>query len=161
MHFPLWCFLTIIQIPKRVNWDQHIPQGTDQWKWQMAVSKLFEERPIWPRSSINERLCNDGLKFGEHMLKRYTLLLSCCLVILLKFVWHEYVGLYIYMYCLWLITLLFNAIWRAGSCSGVHTTLEVDHSIGSGSEKVMTLVRILNLACKIAYYNLTFCWYIV
>ncbi|XP_057546834.1 uncharacterized protein LOC130825564 isoform X1 [Amaranthus tricolor] len=60
----------IKEIPKRVNWDQHIPQGTDQWKWQMAVSKLFEERPIWPRSSIKERLCNDGLKFGEHMLKR-------------------------------------------------------------------------------------------
>lgn len=60
----------IKEIPKRVNWEEYIPQGSDQWKWQKVVSNLFDERPIWPRSSIHERLCNEGLKFGDHMLKR-------------------------------------------------------------------------------------------
>ncbi|KAL2922453.1 General transcription factor 3C polypeptide 5 [Bienertia sinuspersici] len=53
-----------------VNWEEYIPRESDQWKWQMVVSKLFDERPIWPRSSVYERLCNEGLKFGDHMLKR-------------------------------------------------------------------------------------------
>jgi len=68
--FDLW-HLTIKQVPKRINWEEHIPQETDQWKWQMAVSSLFDERPIWPKVSISERLANVGLKFGDHMLKRY------------------------------------------------------------------------------------------
>uniref|UniRef100_A0A803M5I8 Transcription factor IIIC subunit 5 HTH domain-containing protein n=1 Tax=Chenopodium quinoa TaxID=63459 RepID=A0A803M5I8_CHEQI len=58
------------EIPKRVNWEEYISRGSDQWKWQMVVSKLFDERPIWTRSSIHERLCKEGLKFGDHMLKR-------------------------------------------------------------------------------------------
>uniref|UniRef100_A0A803KTX3 Transcription factor IIIC subunit 5 HTH domain-containing protein n=1 Tax=Chenopodium quinoa TaxID=63459 RepID=A0A803KTX3_CHEQI len=58
------------EIPKRVNWEEYISRGSDQWKWQMVVSKLFDERPIWTRSSIHERLCKGGLKFGDHMLKR-------------------------------------------------------------------------------------------
>ncbi|KAJ8425798.1 hypothetical protein Cgig2_023731 [Carnegiea gigantea] len=36
----------------------------------MAVSSLFDERPIWPKVCISERLANMGLKFGDHMLKR-------------------------------------------------------------------------------------------
>ncbi|XP_021774749.1 general transcription factor 3C polypeptide 5-like isoform X2 [Chenopodium quinoa] len=60
----------IKEIPKRVNWEEYISRGSDQWKWQMVVSKLFDERPIWTRSSIHERLCKEGLKFGDHMLKR-------------------------------------------------------------------------------------------
>lgn len=60
----------IKEVPKRINWAEHIPQETDQWKWQMAVSSLFDERPIWPKVSISEHLANIGLKFGDHMLKR-------------------------------------------------------------------------------------------
>uniref|UniRef100_A0A7C9A3I2 Transcription factor IIIC subunit 5 HTH domain-containing protein n=1 Tax=Opuntia streptacantha TaxID=393608 RepID=A0A7C9A3I2_OPUST len=60
----------IKEVPKRINWEEYIPQETDHWKWQMAVSSLFDERPIWPKASISERLANAGLKFGDHMLKR-------------------------------------------------------------------------------------------
>lgn len=38
----------------------------------MAVSKLFDERPIWPKSSINDRLLDEGLKFNSIMLKRFS-----------------------------------------------------------------------------------------
>ncbi|XP_019104196.1 uncharacterized protein LOC104889069 isoform X2 [Beta vulgaris subsp. vulgaris] len=60
----------IKEIPKRVNWEEYIARESDQWKWQFVVSNLFDEKPIWPRSSVHERLCKEGLKFGDHMLKR-------------------------------------------------------------------------------------------
>lgn len=60
----------IKEIPKIVNWKRYIPEGSDQWKWQMAVSKLFDERPIWAKASLCERLGDAGLTFGEWMLKR-------------------------------------------------------------------------------------------
>ncbi|KAK3204529.1 hypothetical protein Dsin_018575 [Dipteronia sinensis] len=39
----------------------------------MAVSKLFDERPIWPKSSIIDRLLDEGLQFNRQMLKRLLL----------------------------------------------------------------------------------------
>ncbi|XP_074309189.1 uncharacterized protein LOC141643783 [Silene latifolia] len=60
----------ISEIPKNVNWEQYIPKDSEQWKLQMAVSKFFAERPIWPRNSIFERLGNMGLKVGDHTLRR-------------------------------------------------------------------------------------------
>lgn len=58
------------KIPKEVNWKKYIPKDSEQWLPQMAVSKLFEERPIWLKESMNERLCSDGLKVGDYMLRR-------------------------------------------------------------------------------------------
>ncbi|PHU07602.1 hypothetical protein BC332_24091 [Capsicum chinense] len=43
---------------------------SDQWRWQKAVSELFEERKIWAKESLTEHLRDGGLKFGEGMLKR-------------------------------------------------------------------------------------------
>ncbi|KAK9288664.1 hypothetical protein L1049_017125 [Liquidambar formosana] len=65
-----WEYLTIIQIPTKVDWEKYIPQGSDQWEWQMAVSKMFDERPIWPKDSLTEHLRDSGLKFGDNMLRR-------------------------------------------------------------------------------------------
>ncbi|KAE8663266.1 Transcription factor IIIC, subunit 5, putative isoform 2 [Hibiscus syriacus] len=39
----------------------------------MTVSKLFDERPIWPKESITERLLEKGLKFSHLVLKRLLL----------------------------------------------------------------------------------------
>lgn len=64
--------LTFIQIPKRVTWEEYVPQGSDQWEWQMVVSKLFDERPIWPKESLTERLLDKGLSFTVEMLRRYS-----------------------------------------------------------------------------------------
>ncbi|KAJ7969113.1 general transcription factor 3C polypeptide 5-like [Quillaja saponaria] len=58
------------QIPKIVNWEDYIPQGSDQWESQMAVSRLFDERPIWKKDSLAECLLDKGLKFKYEMLRR-------------------------------------------------------------------------------------------
>ncbi|KAJ4715492.1 general transcription factor 3C polypeptide 5-like [Melia azedarach] len=63
----------IKEIPEKVNWEEFVSQDSEQWKWQMAVSKLFDERPIWPKSSIMDRMLDDGLKFNSIMLKRLLL----------------------------------------------------------------------------------------
>ncbi|XP_024024632.1 general transcription factor 3C polypeptide 5 isoform X2 [Morus notabilis] len=61
----------IIEIPKRIiNWEQYIPKGSYQWELQMAVSKLFDERPIWIKHSVNERLVDKGYNVVDHMLRR-------------------------------------------------------------------------------------------
>ena len=69
-------YLTILQIPKRTNWEEYIPQDSDQWESQMAVSSLFDERPVWPKDSVTERLLNKGFIFSDHMLRR----LSTCIL---------------------------------------------------------------------------------
>ncbi|XVF10125.1 hypothetical protein REPUB_Repub07fG0156000 [Reevesia pubescens] len=61
------------EIPKKVNWEELITQGSEQWEWQMTVSKLFDERPIWPKESVTEHLLEKGLKFSHLMLKRLLL----------------------------------------------------------------------------------------
>lgn len=63
----------IKEIPEKVQWEEFISRDSEQWKWQMAVSKLFDERPIWPKSSISDRLLDEGLKFNSIMLKRLLL----------------------------------------------------------------------------------------
>lgn len=65
-------YLAFLQIPEKVNWEELISRDSEQWKWQMAVSKLFDERPIWPKASITERLLDEGLKFNRLMLKRFS-----------------------------------------------------------------------------------------
>lgn len=60
----------INEIPKRINWEEYISEGSDQWESQMAVSRLFDERPIWTKHSLNERLTDHGFALGPHMLRR-------------------------------------------------------------------------------------------
>ncbi|ONH95300.1 hypothetical protein PRUPE_7G062100 [Prunus persica] len=60
----------ISEIPKRTNWEEYIPQGSDQWESQMAVSHLFDERPVWPKDSLLERLVDKGFNFSDHLLRR-------------------------------------------------------------------------------------------
>ncbi|CAN6850467.1 unnamed protein product [Brassica oleracea] len=64
---------TFIQIPKVLNWEDFIVPSSDQWQWQVAVSALFDERPVWTRDSIVQRLHDKGLKCTHHMLNRFLL----------------------------------------------------------------------------------------
>ncbi|CAA6671111.1 unnamed protein product [Spirodela intermedia] len=57
-------------VPAKVNWEDHIPKDSFEWEWQMAVSKLFDERPIWPRWSLLERLLDDGVAVSYNQLRR-------------------------------------------------------------------------------------------
>lgn len=43
----------------------------------MAVSKLFDERPIWIKHALNERLLDKGYNVGGHMLRRCIPLETC------------------------------------------------------------------------------------
>ncbi|PQM42286.1 general transcription factor 3C polypeptide 5-like [Prunus yedoensis var. nudiflora] len=36
----------------------------------MAVSQLFDERPVWPKDSLTERLVDKGFNFSDHLLRR-------------------------------------------------------------------------------------------
>lgn len=67
---PVLLHLTFTHIPKKVNWEQHIPQDSEQWEWQKAVSDLFDERPIWVKDSLCERLKDRGLEIRSNMLRR-------------------------------------------------------------------------------------------
>ncbi|XP_071724775.1 uncharacterized protein [Rutidosis leptorrhynchoides] len=62
-----------IRVPRKVNWMESIAPGTEQWDQQMAISELFDERPIWPKDSVIDCLLGIGLKFSPHMLKRLLL----------------------------------------------------------------------------------------
>jgi len=62
--------LAFIQIPKILKWEDYIVPTSNQWKWQVAVSALFEERPVWTRDSIVQRLLDKGLTCTHHMLNR-------------------------------------------------------------------------------------------
>ncbi|KAK7406886.1 hypothetical protein VNO78_08521 [Psophocarpus tetragonolobus] len=59
-----------LEIPKKVNWEEYIPKCSDQWESQMVVSRMFDERPIWSKDSLTERLLDKGLSFSHGMLRR-------------------------------------------------------------------------------------------
>ncbi|KAH0900102.1 hypothetical protein HID58_049670 [Brassica napus] len=63
----------LFSIPKVLNWEDFIVPSSDQWQWQVAVSALFDERPVWTRDSIVQRLHDKGLKCTHHMLNRFLL----------------------------------------------------------------------------------------
>uniref|UniRef100_A0A2P2LEA2 General transcription factor 3C polypeptide 5-like n=1 Tax=Rhizophora mucronata TaxID=61149 RepID=A0A2P2LEA2_RHIMU len=63
----------IKEVPKEIDWKAYITQGSELWEWQMAVSDLFQERPIWHKDSLNECLLDKGFKFNIQMLRRLLL----------------------------------------------------------------------------------------
>ncbi|KAL0533309.1 hypothetical protein IC582_030122 [Cucumis melo] len=59
-----------VDIEPTVIWEKYVPQGSDEWDFQVAVSKLFEERPIWPKDSLVQRMLDMGLAFSHGVLRR-------------------------------------------------------------------------------------------
>ncbi|KAG2642768.1 transcription factor tau subunit sfc1-like isoform X3 [Panicum virgatum] len=57
-------------VPGKINWEDHVPKNSVDWDWQMAVCKLFDERPVWPRQSLYERLQDDGVHVSQNQFKR-------------------------------------------------------------------------------------------
>ncbi|XP_040380080.1 general transcription factor 3C polypeptide 5-like isoform X1 [Oryza brachyantha] len=57
-------------VPEKINWEDHISKNSPEWGWQMAVCKMFDERPVWPRQSLYERLIDDGLQISQSQFKR-------------------------------------------------------------------------------------------
>ncbi|KAL6652999.1 hypothetical protein ACP70R_011924 [Stipagrostis hirtigluma subsp. patula] len=60
----------VIQDKWEINWEEHVSKNTVDWDWQMAVCKLFDERPVWPRQSLYERLHDDGMHVSQSQFKR-------------------------------------------------------------------------------------------
>ncbi|XP_062200657.1 uncharacterized protein LOC133903345 isoform X3 [Phragmites australis] len=56
--------------PGKINWEDHVPKNSVDWDWQMAVCKLFDERPVWPRQSLYERLQDDRVHVSQSQFKR-------------------------------------------------------------------------------------------
>ncbi|KAF0920034.1 hypothetical protein E2562_032608, partial [Oryza meyeriana var. granulata] len=59
-----------LALPFNINWEDHISKNSAEWGWQMAVCKMFDERPVWPRQSLYERLIDDGLQISQSQFKR-------------------------------------------------------------------------------------------
>jgi RNA polymerase III transcription factor (TF)IIIC subunit HTH domain len=59
------------QVPGRVNWEKHVTKSMTEWEPQVAICKLFEEKPIWARRSIHEQLSDNGYDVSENLLKRF------------------------------------------------------------------------------------------
>ncbi|KAF8683599.1 hypothetical protein HU200_044519 [Digitaria exilis] len=57
-------------VPKKINWEDHVRKNSIDWDWQMAVCKLFDERPVWPRQSLYEQLQDDGVHVSQNQFKR-------------------------------------------------------------------------------------------
>ncbi|PUZ46426.1 hypothetical protein GQ55_7G077800 [Panicum hallii var. hallii] len=57
-------------VPGKINWEDHVRKNSVDWDWQMAVCKLFEERPVWPRQSLYERLQDDVVHVSQNQFKR-------------------------------------------------------------------------------------------
>ena len=55
----------------KINWENHVPKNSVDWDWQMAMCKLFDERPVWPRQSLYERLHDDGVHVSQSQFKRF------------------------------------------------------------------------------------------
>jgi general transcription factor 3C polypeptide 5 (transcription factor C subunit 1) len=60
----------IQDIPMKVNWEDHVPKDSADWDQQVAVCKLFHERPVWPKQSLCERLIDDGVHVSQYQLRR-------------------------------------------------------------------------------------------
>lgn len=57
-------------VPEKINWEDHVRKNSVDWNWQMAVCKLFDERPVWPRQSLYERLLDDSVHVSQSQFKR-------------------------------------------------------------------------------------------
>ncbi|XP_020400454.1 uncharacterized isoform X4 [Zea mays] len=57
-------------VPEKINWEDHIRKNSVEWGWQMAVCKLFDERPVWPRQSLYERFLDDNVHVSQNQFKR-------------------------------------------------------------------------------------------
>ncbi|CAN1130711.1 General transcription factor 3C polypeptide 5 [Linum perenne] len=66
----------IKEIPKKLNWKEFAPQNSVMHVWLMALSELFEERPIWPKESLVQRLREKDLHFNHQTLKRLLVLVA-------------------------------------------------------------------------------------
>ncbi|XP_024544941.1 general transcription factor 3C polypeptide 5 isoform X2 [Selaginella moellendorffii] len=57
-------------VPKAVNWEVKLVKDSEEWSLHKAMVKCFEERPIWVKTTLVQKLHDQGLEPTPSMLKR-------------------------------------------------------------------------------------------
>eukprot|EP00252_Welwitschia_mirabilis_P020208 TRINITY_DN4904_c0_g1_i1.p1 TRINITY_DN4904_c0_g1~~TRINITY_DN4904_c0_g1_i1.p1 ORF type:complete len:617 (+),score=147.01 TRINITY_DN4904_c0_g1_i1:229-2079(+) len=60
----------IKEIPPKISWEDKIVKGSNDWILQTEVSRLFEERPVWQKRTLQDKLADEGFNFSHDQLKR-------------------------------------------------------------------------------------------
>jgi hypothetical protein len=108
----------------------------------VAVCKLFDERPVWPRQSLYERLQEDGVHVSQNQFKRF----NYSLTLLVELPYHL-----VPLLCLSVVIFFAHMPFFfvcSGFCLELDTTSLLDPLVNSGSEEDMTLVKTLTHECK-------------
>ncbi|CAI0544351.1 unnamed protein product [Linum tenue] len=66
----------IKEIPKKINWKEYVAHISRMQESLIALSELFEERPIWPKESLVQRLLEKDLHFNHQTLKRLLIMVA-------------------------------------------------------------------------------------
>lgn len=66
----------IKEIPPKINWEDRLDKNSNDWHTQTSLAKLFEERPIWAKPTINDWLIKKGICLTDVQLRRYLFRLS-------------------------------------------------------------------------------------
>ncbi|KAL9691825.1 hypothetical protein QQ045_012252 [Rhodiola kirilowii] len=61
---------SVEDVPKVIEWEKFTARNSYQRECQMALCKLFDERPVWPKLSVAECLRDDGFKIQHNLLRR-------------------------------------------------------------------------------------------
>ncbi|CAI0572499.1 unnamed protein product [Linum tenue] len=66
----------IKEIPKKINWEEYVAHNSRMQEALLALSELFEERPIWHKESLVQRLLEKDLHFNHQSLKRLLIMVA-------------------------------------------------------------------------------------
>ncbi|CAM8901558.1 unnamed protein product [Rhodiola kirilowii] len=61
---------SVEDVPKVIEWEKFTARNSYQRECQMALCKLFDERPVWPKLSVAECLRDNGFKIQHNLLRR-------------------------------------------------------------------------------------------
>lgn len=81
----LVCFFFIIiasfldfgtQVPAPLLWEQELLKTSVEYQLTAATAQLFDERPIWAKATINDRLTDLGVVLTDNHVRRSSFLTS-------------------------------------------------------------------------------------
>lgn len=61
----------IKDIPPKINWEEKLHKDSEEWHIQSTISKLFDDRPIWAKATINDELIGHGICLTDLQLRRF------------------------------------------------------------------------------------------
>ncbi|KAL3684861.1 hypothetical protein R1sor_002883 [Riccia sorocarpa] len=61
----------ILSIPYITTWKQQLDKSSEVYAWTQLLADMFEERPIWTKNLLNERLIENDIHVTDFTLRRY------------------------------------------------------------------------------------------